>query len=178
MNNFGLKFGIISPSVNIINSCRAKGAEFTYCDKGDDLNSGITQAVNNIPQNQSIFIIMPDLPFLTGSSLSNLLEKAHLNEVLIVPSITGENDYSGTSMLFLTSPTLIPFEFGVNSHLNFQKTALKRDLQYELVHSDPYARDLDTLQDLQYLQNRIENINNSEYYSKLLQKIRWPRRIV
>ena len=171
MEKFDLKFGVISPSLTIINSCIAKGAEFTFRDKGDDLNSGITQAVNSLPKKQSIFIIMPDLPFLTGSSLLNLLEKAIHNEVLIIPSITDENDYSGTSMLFLQSPTLFPFKFGVDSHMKFQKAALKRNLQYELVHYDPYARDLDTLQDLKYLQDRIEDTNNSEYYINLLQQI-------
>ena len=57
------------------------------------------------------------------------------------------------------------------TRLDFQKAALKRNLQYELVHYDPYARDLDTLQDLKYLQDRIEDTNNSEYYINLLQQI-------
>ncbi|MHA1941339.1 MAG: 2-phospho-L-lactate guanylyltransferase [Candidatus Hodarchaeales archaeon] len=168
LNNAGLTFGIVSPSLKIIASCAKKGAEFTFRDKGDDLNSGLTQAINPLPKNQPLFILMPDLPFLTKSSLIDLLGKTPNNDVLIVPSITGKNDYTGTSMLYLRSPTLLSFEFGVNSHEKYQKAAQERNLQYELVNSDPYARDIDTLRDLKYLMDRIEEIHNTKLYSDLL----------
>ncbi len=114
---------------------------------------------------------MPDLPFLTQTALSTLIEKTSNNDVLIVPSITGENEYTGTSMLYLRSPSLLSFEFGVDSHVKFQKTAQEKKLIHQLLNFDPFARDIDTIGDLKYLKDRIESSNNPEKYHDLVQKI-------
>jgi len=166
-----LSFGVISPSKVIIETSQQLGAEFSYLDEGTDLNEALSQATRRLPIDKPILIIMPDLPFLSFDFLTTLQERTKNLDLLIVPSISGESGAIGTAMLYMRQPNLASFHFGKNSNFQHQKEAQKLNLKYKILDVDPYARDLDTLTDLQYLQQHLKMVNEPSRFENILENI-------
>jgi len=166
-----LSFGVISPSKVIIETSQQLGAEFSYLDEGTDLNEALSQATRRLPIDKPILIIMPDLPFLSFDFLTTLQERTKNLDLLIVPSISGESGAIGTAMLYMRQPNLASFHFGKNSNFQHQKEAQKLNLKYQILDVDPYARDLDTLTDLQYLQQHLKMVNEPSRFENILENI-------
>ncbi len=166
-----LSFGVISPSKVIIETSQQLGAQFTYLDKGTDLNEALSQATKKLPLDKPILIVMPDLPFLSFDFLTTLQEKTKDLDLLIVPSISGESGNVGTAMMYMRQPNLTSFHFGKNSNFQHQKEAQKLNLRYQILDVDPYARDLDTLTDLQYLQQHLKMVNEPNRFESMLENI-------
>lgn len=171
LNKTSLSFGVVSPSKRIIHVSKQMGAEFTYLDKGTDLNEALSQATEKLPLNKAILIVMPDLPFLSFEFLVMLKEKIENNDLIIVPSISGELGNIGTAMLYMRQPNLVSFSFGKNSSDQHQKEAQELNLQYKILEFDPYARDLDTLPDLQYLQDHLKMVDEPIRFESLLKNL-------
>jgi 2-phospho-L-lactate guanylyltransferase len=167
INALSHPFGIVSPSLPIINRSEQLGATFTFQDSGTNLNKALSRAIKNLPQEKPILIVMPDLPFITQEFLYSLLSRISNEDVIIIPSISG-NDSSGTAILFLKHPNLLTFQFGENSNLKFQKEAENSGLKYQIIHSDPFARDLDTLDDVRYLKQHIKMVYEPDRFVRLL----------
>ena len=170
-NKTDYSFGVVTPSKLIIKTSQKLGAEFTYLDKGTDLNVALSQATKNLLLEKPILIIMPDLPFLSLEFLTILKEKVENSDLLIIPSISEESDNIGTAMLYMSKPKLVTFHFGKNSSHLHQKAAQKLNLKYEILESDPYARDLDTFLDVQYLQQHLEMVNEPNRFEQLLENL-------
>jgi 2-phospho-L-lactate guanylyltransferase (CobY/MobA/RfbA family) len=166
----GLRFGIVSPSQEIIDRSIALGAEFTFIDEGTDLNVALSQAIIGLPPNQAILIIMPDLPFFSVECLQLLIKHTQTKELLIVPSISESDEKKGTAMLYMNRPGLLPFCFGLKSKDQFLQAARERKLKFEVIDIDPCARDLDTPDDIKYLRNHLSIVNGSKIYKKFLEK--------
>ncbi|MHA2156700.1 MAG: hypothetical protein ACXABU_15255 [Candidatus Hodarchaeales archaeon] len=167
----GLSFGVITPSREIVESSLELGAKFTFIDEGTDLNTALSKAMKQLPQNQSILIIMPDLPFFSSECLQVVLTHIQNVDVLIAPSISGEGEKKGTAMLYMRRPDLFPFCFGSKSKDNYIQSAKKLALEYELLDLDPCTRDLDTFTDIKYLQTHLSNMNKPDIYSKILDQL-------
>lgn len=163
-------FGVISPSMSIIEQSKKKGAVFTFCDTGKDLNTGISDAIQELHETQPILIIMPDLPFLKQEFFQNLFREASNEDVLIIPSISSHKDF-GTAALYLRQPNLIPFQFGKNSSRRFQKEANLKNLKYRILHYEPFARDIDTLNDVKYLKKHLTMVFDSDNFSRILEQM-------
>ncbi|MCK4849268.1 MAG: hypothetical protein KAT16_09595 [Candidatus Heimdallarchaeota archaeon] len=171
LNRSGLTFGVISPSKVIIETSQEMGAEFTYLDKGTDLNEALSQATKKLPLDKPILIVMPDLPFLSFDFLTILKEKTKDVDLLIVPSISGESGNVGTAILYMKKPNLASFHFGKNSNYQHQNEAQKLNLKYQILDFDPFARDLDTLTDLQYLQEHLKMVNEPNRFQNILENL-------
>ncbi|MFX0207698.1 MAG: hypothetical protein ACFFDT_17045 [Candidatus Hodarchaeota archaeon] len=167
INALSHPFGIVSPSMPIINLSEQFGAIYTFQDSGTDLNKALSGAVESLPQKQPILIVMPDLPFITQEFLYSLLSRISNEDIIIIPSISG-NQSAGTAILYLKHPNLLTFQFGENSNLKFQKEAENIGLKYHVIHSDPFARDLDTLNDVKYLKQHINMVYEPDRFEELL----------
>jgi len=167
INALSHTFGVISPSVSIINRSKQLGAAYTFQDSGTDLNKALSDSIQNLSQEKPILIIMPDLPFITKAFLDSLLNKISTDDVLVIPSISGDHSM-GTAILYLKRPHLLTFQFGENSSLRFQAEAEKKGLNYRVLHFDPFARDLDTLRDVRYLKQHIKMVYEPDRFAGIL----------
>jgi 2-phospho-L-lactate guanylyltransferase len=167
IKSLSLNYCVISPSLSIINHCKDLGATYTYRDLGTDLNRALAEGVQKLHLNQPVMIVMPDLPFITKDFLQSFLDTIKDEDIIIVPSISNDNDM-GTAILYMKHPDLLAFQFGTKSSLLFQTEAQKKGFKHRVHTFDPYARDLDTLNDVKYLKQNIEDVYNSERYVKLL----------
>ncbi|MFX0119012.1 MAG: hypothetical protein ACFFAM_05520 [Promethearchaeota archaeon] len=163
-------FGVISPSISIINNSINLGATFTYCDSGVDLNVALSEAVQKISTDKSILIIMPDLPYISEVFFEKLLNEIQNNDVLIIPSISNDQN-RGTTALFLKRSDLLSFQFGMNSCTKFQREANLKNLKYRVLKFDPFARDLDTLNDVKYLKKHLSMVFESNHLARILEQI-------
>ena len=171
LKRIGLSFGVISPAKLIIKTSQKLGAEFTFRDQGTDLNEALLQATKKIPLDKPILIVMPDLPFLTIDFLTMLQEDIEKVDLLIVPSISREPDNIGTAMLYMRRSNLVSFHFGKNSKHLHQEEAKIQHLNYHILELDPFARDLDTLADLQYLQENLKLVNEPNRFESILKNL-------
>ncbi|MFX1537469.1 MAG: hypothetical protein ACFFDI_24950 [Promethearchaeota archaeon] len=103
-------------------------------------------------------------------SPDKLLNEAKECDMLIVPSISSDKNL-GTAALYLKKRTLVSFQFGRNSCKRYQVEARKKDLKFRLLTFDPFARDLDTLNDVKYLKRHLKSIINPEPFRKLLEQL-------
>ncbi|NHJ03077.1 MAG: hypothetical protein EAX86_13150 [Candidatus Heimdallarchaeota archaeon] len=170
IKSISLPFGVISPSIEVLNESKLLGAVFTYLDKGNDLNCAITDAIRLINGSNQILIVMPDLPFLTQNYLKNTLKKAQSTDILIVPSISIYPS-QGTAILYLKKPDLLSFAFGEGSRNHFQKQAEMNNLNYIVSESDPFAHDLDTIEDVKFLENQIQQVSDPRRYISVLKEL-------
>lgn len=113
---------------------------------------------------------MPDLPFITKEFLQQLYDKTKNEDVLIIPSISSHKD-SGTAALYLRQRDLLTFQFGIDSCNLFQAEAEKKELNYRILHFDPYARDLDTLNDVKYLKEHLTMVPNPKLFVTILDQL-------
>jgi len=166
-----LSFGVISPSIKIISHSKDLGAKFAYRDIGEGLNHALNETFKKNPLQIPIVIMMADLPFITGDFLSNFLHSIEKNDVLIIPSISADDTKVGTAILYLRTPTLLKFQFGHNSWYKFRDEAIFKSLKVQVLHQDPFARDLDTLNDLKYLKHHLEMVHHPKQFIELLEQL-------
>ena len=170
VKSFSCPFGVISPSTSVIDRSKNLGATFTYRDRGIDLNLALTEAVQELPPRQTILIILPDLPFISQDFFHILLNEARQYDMLIVPSISSDKNL-GTAALYLKERSLVSFQFGRNSSERYQIEARKNNLKFRLLIFDPFARDLDTLNDVRYLKQHLKAIVKPEPFKKVLEQL-------
>ncbi|MFX1282179.1 MAG: hypothetical protein ACFFB5_00930 [Promethearchaeota archaeon] len=163
-------FGVISPSISILNQSKELGAIFTYCDLGIDLNLALTEAIQEIAREQQILILMPDLPYISQEFLQQLVNETVNNDVLIVPSISSDEN-SGTAALYLKKPDLLSFQYGKYSSKRFQSEANSKNLKCHVINFDPFARDLDTINDVEYLKQHLMLVFEPNRFRKILEQI-------
>ncbi|MFX0122769.1 MAG: hypothetical protein ACFFAE_03970 [Candidatus Hodarchaeota archaeon] len=163
-------FGVISPSISIINRSKELGATFTYCDSGLDLNVALTEAVQELPLEQSILIILPDLPFISQEFFQQMLYEVKRYDILIIPSISSDKNL-GTAALYLKRRNLLSFQFGRDSCDRYQVEANQKNLKFRILNFDPFARDLDTLNDVRYLKQHLMMIIEPERFEKVLEHL-------
>ena len=113
---------------------------------------------------------MPDLPFVSKRFLQQLFDKIRNEDILIIPSISSDKGL-GTAALYLRQRKLLSFQFGIDSCNLFQAEAEKKKLRYRILHFDPYARDLDTLNDVKYLKKHLTMVPEPKRYSIILDQL-------
>jgi 2-phospho-L-lactate guanylyltransferase (CobY/MobA/RfbA family) len=170
LNKISCPFGVISPSQSILRQSKQFGAILTFQDSGFDLNAALSDAVQILPQNQSLLIVMPDLPFLNQVFFEDIFKNINDREIIIIPSISQNNDF-GTAALYLKRPNMLKFNFGMRSSRHFQVEAELKGLDYKILNLSPYSRDLDTPEDIKYLRQNINQVIEPKQYMKILNKI-------
>lgn len=170
LSSLSLLFGVVSPSRRILDQSKQLGASFVYMDSGENLNQALSQAVQALPVKHPTLIIMPDLPYITEEFIETLIVEIQTEDVTLVPSISME-DSNGTAILYMKQPHLLSFQFGENSYLKYQAAARKATLNLRVLKYDPFARDLDTVNDVRYLQQHIHLIHNPGRFTDVLSNL-------
>ena len=128
----------------------------------------MSQAVALLPKTQSILILMPDLPFLSTNFIQSLVNNINETEVLIVPSLSDDMMKRGTALLYMRRPDLIPFYFGETSNRRFIEEVKTKKLKFHVLESDLEAKDIDTLEDVQYLYKHLDDVASPNLYEQVL----------
>lgn len=92
----------------------------------------------------ALLTIAADLPLLQTADIRAFLEQSYNYPVVLAPS----RDGSGTNALLTRPPLALPYLFGTNSLLNYQRAANERQLSNTLYNSVGLALDIDTVDDL------------------------------
>lgn len=104
-------------------------------------------------QDEGLLTISADLPLLARADLVALLQEAEHSQVVLA----GSSDGTGTNALLTRPPLALPYLFGPNSLPAYSQAARTRQLSYTLLHNAHLALDIDTLADLEHLENAWPN---------------------
>ena len=116
------------------------------------------------------------MPALAGVCLQlsyffyKLLAEAQNYDMMIIPSISSDENL-GTAALYLKKRNLVSFQFGRDSCERYQAEANRKNLKFRVLNFDPFARDLDTLNDVKYLKENLTMIIKPERFRKILEQL-------
>jgi 2-phospho-L-lactate/phosphoenolpyruvate guanylyltransferase len=97
----------------------------------------------------ALLTISADLPLLQTDEICGILEQAHYHDVILSPS----QDGTGTNALLTRPPLVIPYLFGVHSFQHYQQEGKRRGLDMGIYNSIGLALDVDTIEDIEILQD-------------------------
>lgn len=108
-------------------------------------------AVEQISSNEmeAVAIIPADVPQLSGSDLSSLVEE-HQPGITLCPAIAD----GGTNALVFDLPRTIPLVFGIDSLVKYQQEAARKAIKARVSRLPGLERDIDTPGDIQWLRQQ------------------------
>lgn len=100
-----------------------------------------------------IIVTHADLPFLTSSSIEELILDQEVNGADSSQTIraAASRDGSGTNILLTPLPVPLPFLFGPNSLNNFRAAARAAKIHMKVINNTCLATDIDELEDYRLL---------------------------
>jgi len=121
-------------------------------DQHEELNAALTAAQMRLQAGgaQAIVIIAGDLPFITPTDITMLIDA--LNEVDL--ALAPDQNQTGTNALALRLPTTFPFTFGPDSATRHLSNATRLGLRTRLINTPTLAFDLDDGERLQQYYQR------------------------
>jgi 2-phospho-L-lactate guanylyltransferase len=124
------------------------------------LNAGLEYARDVLLQCYqcaSLLVVLPDLPLINDADIAAMVELSNERTVVLAPDRHGR----GTNALLVRPARALPFCFGDDSLPLHTEAARARGLACKLYYAPGTALDLDTSDDLRYMQQlsepRIEN---------------------
>lgn len=100
---------------------------------------------------RSMLVVPCDLPFLEGSDLRALMNSSKTDpSVSIAPTRDG-----GTGAILLSPPQVLDPAFGLDSFRRHIEQARTKNISIRTVVRDGFSRDLDTMDDLAYLDAHV-----------------------
>ena len=137
---------IVDPGITFLNENQASG-----------LNTSIRLAANYlIAQSvESMLVIHADMPYLNQKDLNRLLRIAEFPGLTIAPDHHG----TGTNIMLVSPPDLIPFSYGENSYQKHIKSAQEIGARVNSLFSEALAFDIDLPVDLMRLTQEDSLIN-------------------
>jgi 2-phospho-L-lactate guanylyltransferase len=141
-------------------------AEFILTDKDSGYSKDAMDAITQLYQNDvdKIAIIPTDLPQLSHHDLK-LLDNAHQQGITLCAA---EKD-GGTNAFVFTPPLGIPLLFGLDSFKKHKQAAKDREITLNIVNATGVQRDIDRLDDLQWLSKQENGAEAWKYVKDLLE---------
>lgn len=137
---------VVSPDEAVLRATRVAGAHGLR-QASDGLNPGLEEARTwALAQGaEALLIVLGDLPLLAPEHIATILSLADRPDtVVLAPDRHG----SGTNIMLLRPPDVIPLYFGLNSLTQHRAAALARTLTIHTYDDPATALDLDTPDDL------------------------------
>lgn len=137
---------IVDPGITFLKENQASG-----------LNSSIRLAATYlITQSvESMLVIHADMPFLNQKDLNQFLLKKMVPGLTIVPDHHG----TGTNVMLVSPPDMIPFSYGENSYQHHIESAQKIGAPVNCFFSEALAFDIDLPADIMRLTQKDSLIN-------------------
>ena len=139
---------VISRDPEALALANGYGARMVQEDSNSELNKALLQATTaaQLDGASSVLIIPVDLPLLTAESVSQMIERAGTQPVMV---IAPDRRREGTNGLLLSPPGLIPYCYGPNSFQRHIELAKQKGLRVEINDDPAFALDLDLPEDLE-----------------------------
>ncbi len=125
---------------------------------GQGLNEGLEYARDVLLQRYRcarLLVVLPDLPLISGADISAMVKLSDEQTVVLAP----DRHERGTNALLMHPARALPFCFGDNSLHLHTEAAYARGLTCTLYHTPGTALDLDTSDDLRYMQQLRDAVN-------------------
>ncbi len=129
-----------------------------------DLNSALETAADAVAARggQAMMIVPGDLPLLRVEDVETTLAAARSTVTLIAAA-----DGDGTNCLLLNPPTAITPAFGPGSFDHHRKTAVGLELDPLVLHSEAFALDIDTVDDIAVFRSAGTDGETARYLATL-----------
>lgn len=109
----------------------------------------------------ALLTISADLPFLQVNDILEVVAQAQKHPIVLAPSQEG----TGTNAVLMRPPLAIPYVFGVNSLAHYRAEAERYNLGYALCSRLGLAMDIDTMNDVNILQQEQPYSFQKQLYS-------------
>src|SRR5216684_7267936 len=144
------RVSVVSPDIRVLEQARFWGAQ-PLKEEQHGHNSAL-QAAGMREQAAgatAILTISADLPLLGISDIQGMIEQSRQHAVVLAPS----QDGTGTNAILMRPPLALPYLFGLNSRQRYQQAVRQQKLSSTVYTSIGLAMDIDTIDDLQRLQD-------------------------
>lgn len=132
------------------------GFEFLLEKQPYGLNGSVQLAAEHLESKgvEAMLVIHGDLPLVSQKELNRLVEAAPANGILIVP----DRHQSGTNVLWVAPPLIIPFAYGCESFQKHQELANNVNCPLVVFQSEVLGLDIDFPDDFSfYLQTMSDH---------------------
>jgi 2-phospho-L-lactate guanylyltransferase len=152
------------PSLSLL--AKQYHVEFVLTDKDSGYSKDAMDAITSLSKEgvDKIAIIPTDLPQLSHHDLE-LLDNAHQQGITLCAA---EKD-GGTNALVFTPPLAIPLLFGLDSCKKHQQAAKELGVTVSTIQASGIQRDVDRLNDLQWLSKQASGGEAWKYVKKVLE---------
>jgi 2-phospho-L-lactate guanylyltransferase len=125
-----------------------------------ELCDGLNTAARKLAElgAETVLIVPGDLPTITSTDIDLLLQR-HPGGLSICPAIRD----GGTNALVCSPPDALPFQFGKDSARKHLEQAAKRGMETTRLPMQPFFRDIDTPDDLNWLAAQQSNSNTVRF---------------
>ncbi len=129
--------------------------EFLLEKQPNGLNGSVQMAAEHLESKgvEAMLVIHGDLPFVSRKELNRLLEVAPATGVLIAP----DRHQSGTNVLWVSPPLIIPFAYGSESFQKHQELANNLNCPLVIFQSESLGLDIDFPDDYSFYQQIISD---------------------
>jgi len=131
------------------------GFEFLLEEQPNGLNSSVQMAAEHLESKgvEAMLVIHGDLPLVSQKELNRLVEAAPTTGVLIAP----DRHLSGTNVLWVAPPLIIPFAYGSESFQKHQELANNLNCPLVIFQSESLGLDIDFPDDYSFYQQTISD---------------------
>jgi 2-phospho-L-lactate guanylyltransferase len=139
---------VISRDTKALAMVRDLGANTVQESGAPELNNALLRATQVLKawQADSVLVVPADLPLLAAEDVEEMVQRGRYhNTVVIAP----DRHETGTNLLFVRPPGLIPYAFGENSFAAHQRLALDANANVSIYRSERVALDVDWPDDLE-----------------------------
>ncbi|MBN1563605.1 MAG: 2-phospho-L-lactate guanylyltransferase [Anaerolineae bacterium] len=141
---------VISRDSKALSMVRDLGAQTVQESGTPELNNAILRAsqVLRIWHAEAMLVVPADLPLLAAADVDAMVELGRYNQSVV---IAPDRHETGTNLLMVRPPGLIPYSFGENSFAEHQRLAQAANATLHIYRSERVGVDIDTPEDvLQY----------------------------
>jgi 2-phospho-L-lactate guanylyltransferase len=139
---------VISRDTKALAMVRDLGANTVQESGAPELNNALLRATQVLRawQADSVLVVPADLPLLAAEDVEEMVQRGRYhNTVVIAP----DRHETGTNLLFVRPPGLMPYAFGENSFAEHQRLALEAEANVSIYRSERVALDVDWPDDLE-----------------------------
>jgi|AutmiccommuBRH23_1029490.scaffolds.fasta_scaffold00733_38 2-phospho-L-lactate guanylyltransferase len=126
------------------------GFEFLQEKQPNGLNGSVQLAAEHLESKgvEAMLVIHGDIPQVSQQELNRLVEASPAQGVLIVP----DRHHSGTNVLWVAPPLIIPFVYGCDSFQKHQELANNTNFPLVIFQSESLGLDIDFPDDFSFYQ--------------------------
>ncbi len=139
---------VISRDQKALAMVRDLGANTVQESGTPELNNALLRATQVLKawHADSVLVVPADIPLLAAEDVEEMVQRGRYhNSVVIAP----DRHETGTNLLFIRPPGLIPYAFGENSFTIHQRLALEAGANVSVYRSERAALDVDWPDDLE-----------------------------